>query len=127
MRARGLNNLADCSDLCHASSSVGLTRVFGSGTSNVSLESLRQADGVVLVGFNAPANHPRLMNELIRLRERGCTVVVINPVLEGGLLKFGPLPSRSDPCSWAVRSPPASCNRFRDQIRPFFLGFKRPG
>ena len=89
MRAHGSNNLADCSDLCHAPSSVGLTRVFGSGTSNVSLESLRQADGVVLVGSNAPANHPRLMNELIRLRDRGGTVVVINPVMEGGLLKFG--------------------------------------
>jgi molybdopterin-dependent oxidoreductase alpha subunit len=89
MRACGSNNLADCSDLCHAPSSVGLSRVFGSGTSNVSLESLRQADGVVLVGSNAPANHPRLMNELIRLRERGGTVVVINPVLEGGLLQFG--------------------------------------
>jgi molybdopterin-dependent oxidoreductase alpha subunit len=89
MRARGSNNLADCSDLCHAPSSVGLTRVFGSGTSNVSLESLRQADGVVLIGSNAPANHPRLMNELIRLRDRGGTVVVINPVLEAGLLKFG--------------------------------------
>ena len=89
MRARGSNNLADCSDLCHAPSSVGLARVFGSGTSNVSLESLRQADGVVLVGSNAPANHPRLMNELIRLRDRGGTVVVINPVVEGGLLKFG--------------------------------------
>ncbi len=63
--------------------------MFGSGTSNVNLESLRQADGVVLVGSNAPANHPRLMNELIRLRDRGGTVVVINPVVEGGLLKFG--------------------------------------
>ncbi|MEB3260877.1 MAG: FdhF/YdeP family oxidoreductase [Cyanobacteriota bacterium] len=89
LRALGSNNLADCSDLCHAPSTVGLTEVFGSGTSNVSLESLRQADGVVLVGSNAPANHPRLMNELIRLRERGGTVIVINPLLEGGLLRFG--------------------------------------
>ena len=89
LRALGSNNLADCSDLCHAPSSIGLSRVFGSGTSMVSLESLQQADGVVLVGSNAPANHPRLMNELIRLRERGGTVIVINPVLEAGLLKFG--------------------------------------
>jgi molybdopterin-dependent oxidoreductase alpha subunit len=89
LRAMGSNNLADCSDLCHAPSTVGLSRVFGSGTSMVNLESLQQADGVVLVGSNAPANHPRLMNELIRLRERGGTVIVINPVLEGGLLKFG--------------------------------------
>ncbi len=89
LRAWGSNNLADCSDLCHAPSTVGLAEVFGSGTSMVSLESLQQADCVVLVGSNAPANHPRLMNELIRLRERGGTVLVINPVLEVGLLKFG--------------------------------------
>ncbi|MGA1304087.1 MAG: FdhF/YdeP family oxidoreductase [Cyanobium sp.] len=89
LRALGSNNLADCSDLCHAPSTVGLSRVFGSGTSMVNLESLQQADGVVLVGSNAPANHPRLMNELIRLRQRGGTVIVINPVLEAGLLKFG--------------------------------------
>lgn len=89
LRALGSNNLADCSDLCHAPSTIGLTRVFGSGTSMVNLESLQHADGVVLVGSNAPANHPRLMNELIRLRERGGMVIVINPLLEAGLLKFG--------------------------------------
>ncbi|MFN7900554.1 MAG: molybdopterin-dependent oxidoreductase, partial [Synechococcaceae cyanobacterium] len=89
LRALGSNNLADCSDLCHAPSTVGLTQVFGSGTSMVSLESLQQADCVVLVGSNAPANHPRLMNELIRLRQRGGTVIVINPVREGGLVRFG--------------------------------------
>ncbi|WP_216906413.1 FdhF/YdeP family oxidoreductase [Synechococcus sp. CCY 0621] len=89
LRAMGSNNLADCSDLCHAPSTVGLNAVFGSGTSMVSLESLQQADCVVLVGSNAPANHPRLMNELIKLRRRGGTVIVINPVIEVGLLKFG--------------------------------------
>jgi molybdopterin-dependent oxidoreductase alpha subunit len=89
LRALGSNNLADCSDLCHAPSTVGLRKIFGSGTSMVSLASLQQADCVVLVGSNAPANHPRLMNELIRLRERGGSVIVINPVLEVGLLKFG--------------------------------------
>ena len=89
VRALGSNNLADCSDLCHAPSTIGLNRVFGSGTSMVNLEGLQQADGVVLVGSNAPANHPRLMNELIRLRERGGFVLVINPILEGGLLRFG--------------------------------------
>lgn len=89
MRALGSNNLADCSDLCHAPSSVSLKTVFGTATSFVSLESLQQADGVVLVGSNAPANHPRLMNELIRLRDRGGKVIVINPVREVGLVKFG--------------------------------------
>lgn len=88
LRALGSNNLADCSDLCHAPSTVGLKQVFGSGTSMVSLESLRQSDCVVLIGSNAPANHPRLMNELIELRRRGGKVIVVNPQIEVGLVKF---------------------------------------
>lgn len=88
MRSLGSNNLADCSDLCHVPSSVGLKEVFGSGTSMVSLESLKQSDCVVLIGSNAPANHPRLMNELIELQERGGKVIVINPQIEIGLVKF---------------------------------------
>ncbi|MBD2663598.1 hypothetical protein B6N60_01532 [Richelia sinica FACHB-800] len=88
MRSLGSNNLADCSDLCHAPSTVGLKQVFGSGTSMVCLESLKHSDCVVLIGSNAPANHPRLMNELIQLRERGGKVIVINPQIEIGLVKF---------------------------------------
>jgi molybdopterin-dependent oxidoreductase alpha subunit len=89
MRALGSNHLADCSDLCHSASTVGLKQVFGSGTSMVSLADLKQADCVVLVGSNAPANHPRLMNELIELRDRGGKIIVINPTIEVGLVKFG--------------------------------------
>lgn len=88
IRAIGSNNLADCSDLCHAASTVGLKQMFGSGTSMVSLENLKQADCVVLIGSNAPANHPRLMNELIKLRERGGKVIVVNPAVEVGLVRF---------------------------------------
>lgn len=89
MRALGSNNLADCSDLCHAPSTFGLKQMFGSGTSMVSLESLKQTDCVVLIGANPSYNHPRLMNELIKLRDQGGKVIVINPVREIGLVKFG--------------------------------------
>lgn len=88
IRALGSNNLADCSDLCHSPSTVGLKQMFGSGTSMVSLENLKKADCVVLIGSNAPANHPRLMNELIKLREQGAKIIVVNPVIEVGLVKF---------------------------------------
>ncbi|MDJ0533007.1 MAG: FdhF/YdeP family oxidoreductase [Xenococcaceae cyanobacterium MO_207.B15] len=88
MRTLGSNNLADCSDLCHAPSTFGLKQIFGTGTSMVSLKSLQQTDCVVLAGSNASYNHPRLMNELIKLRERGGKVIVINPVKERGLVKF---------------------------------------
>ena len=89
MRMLGSNNLADCSDLCHRPSTTGLSKMFGSGTSTVSLESLKQSDCVVLAGSHAPANHPRLMNELIKLRDRDGSVIVINPVREIGLVKYG--------------------------------------
>jgi molybdopterin-dependent oxidoreductase alpha subunit len=89
MRSLGSNNLADCSDLCHAPSTTGLSYMFGTRTSTVSLENLKQADCVVLAGANSAYNHPRLMNELIKLRDRGGKVIVINPVMETGLVKFG--------------------------------------
>jgi molybdopterin-dependent oxidoreductase alpha subunit len=89
MRALGSNNLADCSDLCHAPSTHGMKQMFGTGTSVVSLESLKQSDCIVLAGSNASYNHPRLMNELIKLRDRGGKVIVINPMMEVGLVKFG--------------------------------------
>ncbi|BAZ85241.1 FdhF/YdeP family oxidoreductase [Dolichospermum compactum] len=88
MRSLGSNNLADCSDLCHVPSTIGLKKVFGSGTSMVSLEGLQHSDCVVLIGSNAPANHPRLMNELIQLRARGGKIIIINPQIEIGLVKF---------------------------------------
>jgi molybdopterin-dependent oxidoreductase alpha subunit len=89
MRTLGSNNLADCSDLCHAPSTTALSEMFGTKTSIVSLESLKEADCVVLAGSNSPSNHPRLMNELIKIRDKGGKVIVINPVMEIGLVKFG--------------------------------------
>lgn len=89
MRSLNSNNLADCSDLCHAPSTTALSEMFGTRTSIVSLENLKKADCVVLAGAHSASNHPRLMNELIKLRERGGRVIVINPVMEIGLVKFG--------------------------------------
>jgi len=54
----------------------------------VSLDSLKESDCVVLMGSNAPANHPRLMNELIKIRESGGKIIIINPQIEIGLVKF---------------------------------------
>ena len=88
MRAMGSENLADCSDLCHVPSTRALNKMFGTKTSIVQLEDLHKADCFVMVGSNAPANAPRLMNELKDLRARGGRILVINPVVEVGLVKF---------------------------------------
>jgi len=89
MRSLGSNNLADCSDLCHAPSTTALKQTFGTNTSIVSLEELEKASCVVLAGSNPAYNSPRFMNELIKLRDRGGKVIVINPIMETGLIKFG--------------------------------------
>ncbi|AFZ00369.1 FdhF/YdeP family oxidoreductase [Calothrix sp. PCC 6303] len=89
MRSLGSNNLADCSDLCHSPSTYGLEQMFATKTSVVSLESLKKSDCVVLAGSNSAYNHPRLMNELIELRRHGGKIIVINPMMEIGLVKFG--------------------------------------
>jgi molybdopterin-dependent oxidoreductase alpha subunit len=89
MRTLGSNNLADCSDLCHAPSTTALYEMLGTKTSVVSLESLKQTKCVVLIGSNPAYNQPRLMNELIKIREHGGKIIVINPMMEIGLVKFG--------------------------------------
>jgi molybdopterin-dependent oxidoreductase alpha subunit len=89
LRALGSNNLADCSDLCHAPSTFALNQIFGTKTSMVSLEELKKADCVVLAGANSAYNHPRLMNELIKIRDRGGKIIIVNPIMEIGLVKFG--------------------------------------
>ncbi len=89
MRSLSSNNLADCSDLCHAPSTTGLNQMFGTRTSVVDLENLKKADCFVLAGANSSYNHPRLMNELIKLRDRGGKIIIINPIVEIGLVKFG--------------------------------------
>ncbi len=43
LRALGSNNLAECSDLCHAPSTVGLSRVSGSGIAGI----LQPSSGVI--------------------------------------------------------------------------------
>ena len=42
---------------------------------------------------NPASNHPRLIVKLVEMRERGGTVIVVNPVRELGLVRFR-IPSR---------------------------------
>jgi molybdopterin-dependent oxidoreductase alpha subunit len=87
-RLYGTNNVNNCSYYCHQASGVGLTSVTGSGTATIRLEDLDQADLVFVIGGNPASNHPRLMRTLLHVRRRGGHVVVINPVVETGLVRF---------------------------------------
>jgi molybdopterin-dependent oxidoreductase alpha subunit len=87
-RLYGTNNVNNCSYYCHQASGVGLASVTGSGTSTIELEDLDRADLVFLIGGNPASNHPRLMRTLMHVRRRGGHVIVINPIVETGLVRF---------------------------------------
>lgn len=87
-RLYGTNNINNCSYFCHQASGVGLNSALGTGTATVDLEDLENADLVFLIGGNPASNHPRLMSSLLHVRRSGGKVVVINPVVETGLVRF---------------------------------------
>jgi molybdopterin-dependent oxidoreductase alpha subunit len=87
-RLYGTNNVNNCSYYCHQASGVGLTSALGTGTATVSLADVEGADLVFVIGGNPASNHPRLMRTLLQVRRNGGEVIVINPVLETGLVNF---------------------------------------
>ncbi|MBK8726223.1 MAG: FdhF/YdeP family oxidoreductase [Holophagaceae bacterium] len=87
-RAYGTPNLHNCSFYCHQASGVALNQVYGSGTASIVLEDLEKADLAIVIGANPASNHPRLITQLVQLRRRGGTVIVINPLKELGLVRF---------------------------------------
>jgi molybdopterin-dependent oxidoreductase alpha subunit len=87
-RLYGTNNINNCSYYCHQASGVGLASVTGSGTATITLEDLEHADCVFVIGGNPASNHPRLMRTLLGVRRRGGHVIVINPLVETGLVRF---------------------------------------
>lgn len=87
-RLYGTNNVNNCSYYCHQASGVGLTSSIGSGTATIVLSDVEEADLVFLIGGNPASNHPRLMTTLKNIRRKGGDVIVINPVVETGLVNF---------------------------------------
>jgi anaerobic selenocysteine-containing dehydrogenase len=87
-RLYGTNNVNNCSYYCHQASGVGLASATGSGTATIQLADLELADCVFLIGGNPASNHPRLMRTLLDVRRHGGQVIVINPLVETGLVRF---------------------------------------
>ncbi len=87
-RAYGTSNIHNCSFYCHQASGVALNQIYGSGTSSLVLDDLDRADLAFVIGANPASNHPRLITKLVELRQRGGTVIVVNPLKELGLVRF---------------------------------------
>ncbi|MDA1201701.1 MAG: FdhF/YdeP family oxidoreductase [Planctomycetota bacterium] len=96
-RLYGTNHVNNCSYYCHQASGVGLASVIGSGAGTIQLDDMEKSDFTMLIGGNPASNHPRLMRTLMIVRRKGGKVVVVNPIVETGLVNFS-VPS--DP--WAL-------------------------
>ncbi len=88
-RSFGTNNLPDCSNMCHESSGLALKDSIGVGKGTVTLEDLREAELILVIGQNPGTNHPRMLSTLQQAKEKGARIVSINPLREAGLVAFG--------------------------------------
>lgn len=87
-RAFGNNNLPQSSNMCHETTSVGLTKVIGSPVGTVTFDDLDKTDAYFFFGQNPGTNSPRFLHPLKELKDRGGKIVTFNPVIEQGLVSF---------------------------------------
>lgn len=87
-RALGTNNLPQSSNMCHETTSVGLTKVIGSPVGTIVWDDLAQADAFFFFGQNPGTNSPRFLHPLKEAKERGAKIVTFNPIIEQGLVSF---------------------------------------
>ena len=88
VRAYGTNNLPDCSNMCHESTSVALPPMIGIGKGCVKLHDLEIADLIIIAGQNPGTNHPRMLTSLQKAKETGAKIIFINPLPETGAFRF---------------------------------------
>ena len=88
VRAFGTNNLPDCSNMCHESTSVALAETIGVGKASIGYDDFAKADLIVVMGQNPGTNHPRMLTALEEARRAGAHIVAINPLPEVGLQRF---------------------------------------
>ena len=87
-RAYGTNNLPDCSNMCHESTSTALSETIGIGKGSVSLEDVHRAELILILGQNPGTNHPRMLSALEQAKKNGARIIAVNPLKETGLVTF---------------------------------------
>ena len=87
-REFGTNNLPDCSNMCHESTSVALKKQLGLGKASIKLDDLYHAEVIIIIGQNPGTNAPRMLSALRKGRANGAKIIAINPMRETGLIGF---------------------------------------
>ncbi|PVY29928.1 FdhF/YdeP family oxidoreductase [Williamsia muralis] len=87
-RAFGTNNMPDCSNMCHESTSIALQESIGIGKASVTLDDVYNAELIIIAGQNPGTNHPRMLSALEKAKQNGAKILSINPLREAGLVNF---------------------------------------
>jgi molybdopterin-dependent oxidoreductase alpha subunit len=88
VREYGTNNMPDCSNMCHESTSVALADSIGIGKGTVTLNDFSVADVIIIMGQNPGTNHPRMLTALEKAKQKGAKIIAMNPLHEAGLMAF---------------------------------------
>jgi len=75
--AVGTNNVDHCARLCHASTVAGLARAFGSGAMTNSIEEIKRASLVFVIGSNTTECHPVIGITIRQAAASGKTVLIV--------------------------------------------------
>jgi formate dehydrogenase major subunit len=87
-RAFGTNNMPDCSNMCHESTSIALQEVIGIGKASVTYQDVLDAKLIVIMGQNPGTNHPRMLTALEQAKKNGAKILAVNPLEEAGFVRF---------------------------------------
>ena len=88
VRSFGTNNLPDCSNMCHESTTRALSQTIGIGKASVTIYDVEHADLILIAGQNPGTNAPRMLTRLENAKKNGGRIVGINPLREAGLMHF---------------------------------------
>jgi len=93
----GTNNVDHCARLCHASTVAGLARAFGSGAMTNSIDELRRAKCIFVIGSNTTEAHP-IIGLYIKeaVTKNGAELIVADP-RDIDLVRFAKLHIRQTP------------------------------
>lgn len=87
-RLIGTNNFPDCSDMCHATTTMALPESIGVGKGTVTLDDWEACDCLFIIGQNPGTNSPRMLGYLHDMAKKGIPIVSFNPLKERALVRF---------------------------------------
>ena len=124
VRMFGTNNMPDCSNMCHESTSVALAESIGLGKASIRLEDLEDTDLIIIIGQNPGTCAPRMMSSLEEAKRKGAKIIAVNPLPEAGLLNFiNPNPQHyKNPLNYPLSMLGLQSTKFADLFLPIRIG-----